>query len=587
MHYCELVLGNFKNRGLAIQTSELGTYQKQALQSKSELYRSYYYFDEEILEHLKIYKSVRSFKGSYYLDQIVFDIDAGVDSDQFVHERAKAFVDGLINDWNLSEEHIRAWFSGRGFHIVTPDFFGFSPGNKLPQIVRATLNKYFPNADDIYDHARIIRVGRTINLKTKLYKILIPLNDLFNKTTGEILARAKEPVKVVIESDAPKVPKYADKIVMPEEQKPEVKIGKGTSPDNPTRIVTCMQKVIAEGPTQGSRHQKLLRLASTYRRAGVPTEIAVLGLAGWANNLQKAEVERIVKDVYQKGYRFGCDDELMSKYCDPGCIYFKRKDYTHEIMSAKQMEKKFMTFVRTNYGDRMFDLAKLYKLPSSYKFYPGELVIMWGDTGLGKTTFVQNLCVRLKNMKILYLSLEVHENLLYRRFAQIVMGWTKEKIVQYYQENNNSISDKIEHIKALTVSPDIEAIKRLIAEERPAIVVIDTLDGIAYAGPERDKVGPLAITLKEYAQQMDTIIFVVHHISKDAALDRDKNTRELNIHSGKGSSSAEQKADKVIGIEGNPDSKFRTIRSLKARDEEPFTLKAIFDKETFRFTQLK
>jgi hypothetical protein len=149
MLYCELVLGNFKNRGLAVPVSDLYKYQQQALQSASELYRSYYFFDREILDHLKIRKTVRSYRGKYYLDRIVFDIDIGTDSNGHVHERAKGFVHSLIEDWGLSEDHIRAWFSGRGFHIVTPDFFGFKPSNSLPQAVRATLTKHFPDADDI------------------------------------------------------------------------------------------------------------------------------------------------------------------------------------------------------------------------------------------------------------------------------------------------------------------------------------------------------------------------------------------------------------------------------------------------------
>jgi hypothetical protein len=585
-YYTELVLGSFRNRGYAVPISQIHAYQQTALKEKAELYRSYYFFDESILEHLKTYKTVKTFQGNYYLKQILFDIDPGTNTQQHTHDKAKAFVHTLLDEWNLSEEHILPWFSGRGFHIVTPDFFGFKPSNDLPKIVSATMEKHFPEVDQIFDKGRIIRVGNTINTKAGLYKIPIPLNDFFNRDINYIIRAAETtaaPPPLVEEPLAP--PRFSDRIVMPVDKPAEVKIGTGTTPDNPIRIVTCMHKVIAEGPTEGSRHQKLLRLASTYRRAGVPFNITVAGLAAWAKNLQSAEVERIVKNVYEQGYRYGCDDEIMKKYCDPGCIFFKRKDYTHSLLSAEKMERDFVKFVRTDFGDRVFDLGEIYKLRSPYIFYPGELVIMWGDTGLGKTTFIQNLCVKLPKMKILYLSLEVHANLLYRKFIQIVTGWSKEKIIEYYKTSQNKLSEKVSHITAMTVAPDLESIKRMVAEEQPSLVVIDTLDGITYSGKEPDKTGPIAIRLKEIAQQLNTIIFVVHHISKDAALDRDKRQRPLNLHSGKGSSSAEQKADKVIGIEGNIDAKFRVVRSLKARDEDSFLLKLIFDKETFKFIQ--
>jgi hypothetical protein len=590
-YYTELVLGSFMNRGYAVPTSQINAYQQKAVKEQAELYRSYYFFDEAILEHLSTYKTITGFKGTYYLKQILFDIDAGVDKPQFTHDRAKAFVNTLIEDWDLSEDHILPWFSGRGFHIVTPDFFGFTPSNELPKVVSATMEKHFPEVDQIFDKGRIIRVGNTINMKAKLYKVPIPMNNFFNYTIEQIIGTAKEPAAPPESGDALESPQFLNKIVQPERVLNQAKIGKGSTPDNPTRIVTCMHRVIEEGPSQGSRHQKLLRLASTYRRAGVPFEVAAAGLAGWANTLKEVEVWRIVKNVYEVGYRYGCDDEIMKKYCDPRCIYFKRKDYTQNVLSAAKMEKDYVKFIRTDFKHRAFNMNQLYDLPphrgkpGSYVFYPGELVVLWGDTGLGKTTFVQNLCVKLTNMKILYLSLEVHANLLYRKFIQIVAGWTKEQVMEHYKESSNSLSQKVSHISVMTVSPSIEAIRKLVAEEQPNMVVIDTLDGISYSGRESDKSGPIAIELKEIAQQLDTIIFAVHHISKDAALDRDKKPRRLNIHSGKGSSSAEQKADKVIGIEGNMEAKFRTVTSFKARDESPLELRFIFDKDTFKFVQ--
>jgi len=590
-YYTELVLGSFRNRGYAAPISQINAYQQKAVKENAELFRSYYFFDGAILEHLKTYKTVTGFKGTYYLKQILFDIDAGVDTPQFTHDRAKALINTLIEDWDLTEDHILPWFSGRGFHIVTPDFFGFSPSNELPQVVSATMEKHFPEVDQIFDKGRIIRVGNTINTKAELYKVPVPMNNFFNYTIEQIMETAKGVVTPPPPGDTLAPPQFPGKIVQPERVLNKAKIGKGSTPDNPIRLVTCMHKVIEEGPQQGSRHQKLLRLASSYRRAGIPFAIAAAGLAGWANTLKEVEVWRIVKSVYEAGYRYGCDDEIMQKYCDPRCIHFKRKDYTQNVLTAAKMEKDYVKFIRTDHGNRAFNLNQFYKLPDdrgkpgSYMFYPGELIVLWGDTGLGKTTFAQNLCVQLTGMKILYLSLEVHANLLYRKFIQIATGWTKERIMEHYKSNTNTLSEKLSHISAMTVNPTIEAIRKLVAEEQPAMVVIDTLDGISYSGRETDKSGPLAIQLKEIAQQLDTIILAVHHISKDAALDRDKKVRPLNIHSGKGSSSAEQKADKVIGIEGNMDAKFRTISSFKARDESPLKLNFIFDKDTFKFIQ--
>ena len=66
---------------------------------------------------------------------------------------------------------MRIWFSGRGFHVEIPDLYGFEVSKDTPEIVKRTISKEFGIlADNIYDHARLIRVGYSFNMKSKLYK---------------------------------------------------------------------------------------------------------------------------------------------------------------------------------------------------------------------------------------------------------------------------------------------------------------------------------------------------------------------------------------------------------------------------------
>ena len=85
--------------------------------------------------------------------------------------------------------------------------------------------------------------------------------------------------------------------------------------------------------------------------------------------------------------------------------------------------------------------------------------------------------------------------------------------------------------------------------------------------------------LKQLAQSANIIIIGISHISKNAS------DGILNIHSAKGNSVIEQKADKVIGIVGDRLSQRRTIRSLASRDEAGFILSCRFDYETFQFQE--
>jgi hypothetical protein len=77
---------------------------------------------------------------------------------------------------------------------------------------------------------------------------------------------------------------------------------------------------------------------------------------------------------------------------------------------------------------------------------------------------------------------------------------------------------------------------------------------------------------------MDVIIMGVQHISKAAA------NGPQGVHSGKGSAAFEQKADKVLNIAGQQNAIARFVKSVKSRDESPFSKQLYCNMTTFRFT---
>jgi replicative DNA helicase len=86
-------------------------------------------------------------------------------------------------------------------------------------------------------------------------------------------------------------------------------------------------------------------------------------------------------------------------------------------------------------------------------------------------------------------------------------------------------------------------------------VVIDTIDMVParYAkNDELQKQGYITAELKKIAMEQDVIILAVSHISKGASY-RIAEGQALDIHSGKGNSALEQKADKIIAFEGDRD----------------------------------
>ena len=329
-------------------------------------------------------------------------------------------------------------------------------------------------------------------------------------------------------------------------------------------------------------------MVSAWIRKGISVQGCYALASTYVNTLEYHEIVRIVDYVVEKGYRYSCIDPIMAEFCDSKCMFYKRKDYTLDVITPDDMSKRFTEFVNKDFSTNSFNLKDMYNIGTNYTFYPGELAILIGDTGLGKTAWIQNLIVSNPGLSCLYLSLEVHDHLIYRRFVQIANGIKKEKVVDLHSiDMNDKLKDAllpIEHINIMTASPEIGSMKQLITDISPKIVVIDTVDGIRaeYNNDPFNKMEKIINELKQLAVQEGIIVIGVSHISKGASFDS-----RLSVHSAKGNSVIEQKADKIIGIMGERDTKKRIIRSLKSRDEARFQVALSFDYETFRFMEVK
>ena len=177
MKFIEIAKGSPSHRHTIIPLSDL----KNHLEPEKELYRSYYTYDDKILEHKKLYKTVKGYDGMMFLDQITLDIDKGNDTDEGVLYRTQSFVEMLGEDWKLDRNELRIWYSGRGYHLTFPDIFRFEPSPFIADEVKATLTKYFPEMDSMpLMKTGLIRVGFSYNEKTKRYKTPLSAGELFS-----------------------------------------------------------------------------------------------------------------------------------------------------------------------------------------------------------------------------------------------------------------------------------------------------------------------------------------------------------------------------------------------------------------------
>ena len=591
--YIEFVENNISNRNQIIPVELYYRSINGAAFMQKESYGSYYHQDEALYKYVQKYGSVKGYEGLVYVNRLILDIDKNGLEDKELYELTKNHIGELI-EFGIKEEDINVWYSGSGFHLELMDVFGFQPAKNVHEKVKQTLTKHFSFADSIYDKTRIIRSNWSYNPKTKAYKIYIPLKYIDDLTIEDIIkaAQSKESYDYYMEEYDNWFAEYNnyEKTIEPYMQSKVIDaqfvIQKAVNKSSETNsVVTCMQHVYNEGPIEGSRHQKAMRIASTYRRSGLPYLATLAAMLEWNNgSMDNDKIVRVVDSIYTGNYQYGCNDIIMSEYCDSKCIYYKNKNYTLDIKGIDELESAFTEYIQKDLAKKSINMAHIFPGAMPYDLKPGELVIVSGDTGMGKTAFVQNIVAKAKK-DTLFLSLEMNEYLTFRRFVQIVANKTKEWVNNVFISNENaSFRELLSHIRIMTIQPQIDAVKRIVAEHEPSVLVVDTTDELQVDGFRNDiqEQNMKIDALKNIAQKHNTLVIAIHHINKSSA-----STGQLGIHSLKGSSNVVQKADKVILVRGNSrDDMYRTIQSVKSRDEAPFEMLARFTFETMQYERL-
>ncbi len=588
--YIEIAQGHVSKRNQLIEFKNLARYVK----SSDELYRSMFTLEDSAFSHFQQGKSIKDYQGKYKLNHIIYDIDKGADTGSFCQDRAMQFV-MTLEDKGVKKDHIQIWFSGRGFHIEMPDYFGFNPSDELPAVVKRTLHKEFGNEiDNIYDKGRLIRVNYSLNRKSGLYKTPLKYEELQSMDFEDILIISKDfkredfkpkhlpkvqPVWHSRIQSASSTLKNTNQVVL------DVRTDRKYVPH-----VICVQKMAEViNNSKGQRHAILLRIANSWRRSGISRQGISLLVRQVVPSLPVDETERIIDSVFSWEHNgFSCNDPIMEKFCDSKCRYYQARNFGVQALTTDMLAKRLTDFVMQDYK-HSFDLKEIYNMQFHYKFNPGEFAVCMGDVKLGKTAWIQNLVTSVRHLKTLFLSLEVHDQLIFRRFIQIANSVNKDEVLNVFREEQVEKQKKwlnaVRHISVICKQCDMDGLKEEILNQDAKLVVIDTLDGLTVKGYNDPfkKQEAIAIGLKQMAQDLNVIIIGISHISKSASYDAQKGA--LTVHSAKGNSALEQKADKVIAIEGHEKSLNRRVKSLASRDENGFEINLTFNKQTMEFTE--
>ncbi|UZR93336.1 DNA repair protein RadA [Chondrinema litorale] len=166
---------------------------------------------------------------------------------------------------------------------------------------------------------------------------------------------------------------------------------------------------------------------------------------------------------------------------------------------------------------------------------PGAVVLIGGEPGIGKSTLMLELALRLKHFKILYVSGEESAEQIKSRADRL--PFSSEKCFVLTETNTQSIFQQV-------------------SEVDPEIMVIDSIQTLASnrmesAAGSVSQVRECTAELIQFAKETSTPVFLIGHITKDGGL--------------AGPKVLEHMVDTVLQFEGDRHMSYRVLRTIKNR----------------------
>ncbi len=176
---------------------------------------------------------------------------------------------------------------------------------------------------------------------------------------------------------------------------------------------------------------------------------------------------------------------------------------------------------------------------------PGSMTLLGGEPGIGKSTLVLQTVLRLKGMRVLYVSGEESAQQLKLRADRILdggEGWTGD---------NGALADVQVVCEAV-----IETVFEHVKAVRPDIVIIDSIQTMATETIDSSpgsvsQIRECAAMVLKFAKETGTPVVLIGHITKDGAI--------------AGPKILEHMVDTVLQFEGDRQYMYRIVRAIKNR----------------------
>ena len=224
------------------------------------------------------------------------------------------------------------------------------------------------------------------------------------------------------------------------------------------------------------------------------------------------------------------EEELLAPDTVPAAWSAKKQEGSNRSNKPKKInEIESVNENRADTGDAEFNRVL------GGGIMPGSVVLLGGEPGIGKSTLMLELALRLKDINVLYVSGE-------ESAAQIK---SRAERLKYHSENCYILTET-----------QTQQIFTQIAELEPALLIVDSIQTLGSSRLESapgsvSQVRECTAELLQFAKESTTPVFLIGHITKDGGL--------------AGPKVLEHMVDTVLHFEGDRHMSYRVLRTVKNR----------------------
>lgn len=272
------------------------------------------------------------------------------------------------------------------------------------------------------------------------------------------------------------------------------------------------------------------------------------------------------------------------------------KGHELPLFTVAELEPYYIRYA-TNLSKRQVDLSKWLPglKPSVRPLGPGEMAVIAGGTGVGKTMIIQNIAKKLKDLPTILFEAELSREMMFERSLQVATAVRGDFVESTYAmgdvegpHNLNIHWPKllICTISGLTVEKMFEYVKRseLKFGEPPVIVMVDYIQLLRGVGKTRyERYSDISEGLRRLAVETGTVVIVTSQVGRPD----EENKNGVGLYDAKESGSIENSSAIHLGVwreHGNKSILY--VRVNKATKGGAGTIITCeFDGETNQITQ--